>query len=446
MIESNNNVPSGSYVTAAKSRPKPVFPKKEQAIVIHSHQNLVLFDYVKAIGDLVSPKNVCFASKISNNRICIYLSKTELVDQLIRDHPTIYVNSLALPIRRLVTPAKRILISNVCPSIPDELVEKALIDFGLHLVSPISFLKAGIPGDEYAHIMSFRRQVYVTPTNDNFELQTSLLLTHDNTAYRIFLSTDRMECFLCKQHGHIATKCPNTITPSLSQNSQPIQVSNTISTTLTDSQQNEMPPLSSHDATVITLPITPTEDNQLTSSFITPSQKRPHSPSCDTISLCESQSVDGLDVNVNIMPPPKIPPTNCNDTTKSIKKRARKESSEELSLSDSTKDAIHNLHKATPKDFTLSADHIISFLENSFGSSNPLHEAQQFTKDVEGLLNDLQQIYPCLIERSIKNRLTRLSKKINKCLLAENTSMDTLSQQSDDYLSDSSQASQKSTY
>lgn len=50
--------------------------------------------------------------------------------------------------RRLVTLAKRILISNVCLSIPDELVESALIDLGLNLVSPISFLKAGIPGDE----------------------------------------------------------------------------------------------------------------------------------------------------------------------------------------------------------------------------------------------------------------------------------------------------------
>lgn len=60
------------------------------------------------------------------------------------------------------------------------------------------------------------------------------------------------------------TKCPNTntitISLSLTQISQPIQVPNTNSKTLTASKQNEIPPLSSRDATVITLPITPTED------------------------------------------------------------------------------------------------------------------------------------------------------------------------------------------
>lgn len=38
-----------SYVVAAKSKPQPVFPKREHAIIIHSEPNIVLHDYVKAL-------------------------------------------------------------------------------------------------------------------------------------------------------------------------------------------------------------------------------------------------------------------------------------------------------------------------------------------------------------------------------------------------------------
>lgn len=91
---SNNVASPSSYVAAAKSTPKPFFLKKEQAIVFHSvsSPNLVfhsidspkLLDYAKTIGEVVQPKNIIFVSRISNDRICIYLSRIELVDQMIK--------------------------------------------------------------------------------------------------------------------------------------------------------------------------------------------------------------------------------------------------------------------------------------------------------------------------------------------------------------------------
>ncbi|KAG5900223.1 hypothetical protein JTB14_008105 [Gonioctena quinquepunctata] len=79
---------SSSYVSVAKSLPKPTFPKKNQAIVLHAEDNLKLFDYVKAIGDIIGAKHITFASKISNNRICIYLSCPNDVDELLKTNPT----------------------------------------------------------------------------------------------------------------------------------------------------------------------------------------------------------------------------------------------------------------------------------------------------------------------------------------------------------------------
>lgn len=108
-----------SYVAATLTKPPPpTFPNRDQAIILHAIANTVLFEYVKAVGDIVTPKNITFASRISNNRICIYLSSSNIVNDLLSAHESISINSKTIPIRRLITPAKRILISDVSPTIP----------------------------------------------------------------------------------------------------------------------------------------------------------------------------------------------------------------------------------------------------------------------------------------------------------------------------------------
>lgn len=82
-------------------------------------------------------------------------------------------------------------------------------NYGLQLVSPISFLRARIPDDEYSYILSFRRQVYISPPIDEYQLHAGLVIPFENNWHCILLSTDKMECFLRKQTKHIATNFPN---------------------------------------------------------------------------------------------------------------------------------------------------------------------------------------------------------------------------------------------
>ncbi|KAL1506207.1 hypothetical protein ABEB36_005609 [Hypothenemus hampei] len=366
-----------SYSSVTKIVPKPTFPKKDQAIVFHAEDDLKLLDYVKAVGDLIGPKKITFASRISNNRICIYLITKEIVDHIISTQATISVGGKDLTVRRLISPSKRIIISNISPSIPHDIIELALKDLGLNLTSPIMFLKASIPGEEYGHILSFRRQVFVLPPSDGFQIQTSLLVTHDGTEHRVFISTDRMECFICKETGHIAANCTNS----------PTNISN--DPTDTGKLMDLIPQTSS-----------------------TLNQKRCLS---DITTSDQSSSVRDTQENLSnavseLPPPPSIPKKG--KSSKSARKKRKINPTPDTPLSDATRQLIRDRYEASPQDYVISIDNFFAFLENSFGSSNPLEVALGFTQDIKTLLSNMYAIYPFLVERSIKNRFTRLYKKL----------------------------------
>ncbi|EFA10871.1 hypothetical protein TcasGA2_TC001692 [Tribolium castaneum] len=183
------------------------FPDQEQAIVLLAVEGLKLIDYVKAIGGTVQPKNIIFASRIANHRICIYLKEVPLVDKIVSEHSTVLINDTVVSIRRLINPAKRIIISNVCPAVPHSVLENLIQTMGFTLASKMSCLRAGIQDDEYSHVLSYRRQIYVNP-NDNIDFSPYVFLEFKNVNYKVFLSYDGV-CYKCKETGHHAAECPN---------------------------------------------------------------------------------------------------------------------------------------------------------------------------------------------------------------------------------------------
>ncbi|XP_050507664.1 uncharacterized protein LOC126885238 [Diabrotica virgifera virgifera] len=131
------------------------FPTKQQAVVLSSVPDIKIHEYITAIGTIVQPKNIIFASRISNNRVCIYLSNTTIVENLLHNHKSVSIQGNDIEIRRLITPASRLVISGVCPSIPNTIIEEELKKLELTAVSKITFLKVGMPESEYSHILSF---------------------------------------------------------------------------------------------------------------------------------------------------------------------------------------------------------------------------------------------------------------------------------------------------
>lgn len=72
-------------------------------------------------------------------------------------------------------PAKRIILSNVYPAIPNNSIIEELESLGVKITSPITALKSGFPLDKFAHITSFRKQLYISP-DDFSKLPRSIVI------------------------------------------------------------------------------------------------------------------------------------------------------------------------------------------------------------------------------------------------------------------------------
>jgi len=184
------------------------FPTKKQAVIFDSHDELTVYDYTKAVGNVIGPKNIRYVSKISKNRICMYLSNSELVDKVISEKKVFQIKDQTLQARRLVSPSIRLVLSNVSPTIPHSTIENELKKLNIKLLSPIIFLRMNLPDPEYSHIFSFRRHTYIDPQCID-SLPDSIIITDENTEYRIFLSVDDETCFKCKKQVTLLPNAPN---------------------------------------------------------------------------------------------------------------------------------------------------------------------------------------------------------------------------------------------
>ena len=81
---------------------KDNFPTKEQAIVLVSIEGSTFKNYTHTIEKLVDPNNIRFVSRISKNRICMYLSSTEIVNRLTENKTRVNIGNSVLEIRLLI--------------------------------------------------------------------------------------------------------------------------------------------------------------------------------------------------------------------------------------------------------------------------------------------------------------------------------------------------------
>ena len=327
--------------------------------------------------------------------------------------------------------------------IPNYEIERKLMDHGINPTSAISHIKAGISTPGYSHILSFRRQLYVKP-EDFDKLPSSFQLHYDDTNYWIYVSSDTPICFVCKVEGHLARQC-NTATskqtdelaksvsnssefPPLSINSsdqqEPLQpeplVSNlsppshlpidlsisphqTDDPNITDSSQVNKP-LAINDPIELHTPpkdlSTETKHHNkrpISSTNSETSQKtiiEPHSSRDRPMRQGESSDEDG----------------DANTTIKPIAKKIK--SSDKMAPMCESLAAIKPRMEENPNEYILNFTQLTSFYENTIGANDVIKVALNYTDDLMGLAETLRKLYPYLSGNSVKNRTTRLEKKL----------------------------------
>lgn len=124
-IESNANVKAPSYLTVLYTDFK--LPSRDNAIVFRYIEGTSKNEYIVAVGKIIQAKNGLFAFRISN--LC--------VEHFMQKHKGIYLNNDFIIARRLIAPAKRIILSNISPHIPNDVVLREAEKFNLKMVSRI---------------------------------------------------------------------------------------------------------------------------------------------------------------------------------------------------------------------------------------------------------------------------------------------------------------------
>ena len=105
------------------------------------HTGITIKDYILIVGKALKATSIRFASRIANNRICMYLAGKTSADNLTSDNSNILTKDRLISVRLRNVKTKRIILSNVCPIITHNVILDAFKQMGIRIVSPISFIR-----------------------------------------------------------------------------------------------------------------------------------------------------------------------------------------------------------------------------------------------------------------------------------------------------------------
>lgn len=383
-----NNNDNNNRRSYARVSQDPVFPKKDQAVVLDSKEGITLIQYSEAIGNIIEPSNIIFISRISQGRVCIYLKTQQLVNKLVEETKEIKINTTCISIRPLVTKAKKVTLSNVCPVIPHSVIETKLNEYDVTPQSNILFMKAGLNDPKYSHIRSFRRQFYAKP-DDLVKIPESFCVNYEGTDYWIYATSGNVTCFLCKESGHLARNCKNSDT-EIQPTIIPLPENNT-DTTLTLTQDTSID-------TVVT------NDNKTYN-------KRTRSEVSDEINDGQNLEKEIDTVNKNT--------DNQTESHAWIKPKTKKSKQNTNSKKQLAKYDMDILLQPAKEHITkgsaiypLSYEQLKDFLEKSHGNADPLSLSKTYLEDTASIIKMMRSVYPYVDNRNIKSRFTRLINKL----------------------------------
>lgn len=208
---SSNKTTTLSYTNAIK---KPDYnddnemtPKKDQGIIIDSIDGINLKQYMECISNIVKPENILYASRLSRDKICMYLKSKQHVSDLTNNYESINIEGHDLNIRPLIIKSTKFYLNKIDPRIPSSLIHDVISNLNINITSKIQREKLSSEKNNFAHVYSFRRTFYGIP-NKGCDVPDHFYVRFDDENYRIYINTDVKRCMLCRKIGHLKEFCP----------------------------------------------------------------------------------------------------------------------------------------------------------------------------------------------------------------------------------------------
>lgn len=416
---------------STQNQPSSLQSSKQLAIIIPAHNELTLVDYLDEISKIIPPADILYAAKISNNRMCFYLSSLALVDKIV-ETKEINTKVGSLLIRRLVNPAFRLVLSNVLPKISDTYLISGLSEY-VNIVSPVQTLSAGLKNPKYAHIKSLRREVYVVKKPDSPTLPKSFLIPHEGEDVRIFLSIEDYRCFNCMTTQHKTNDCVQY------SGDMKNAKSSKIADRLIKAKTPPKPDLMLGNQPKAPNPVPPPNDSEVM-DFAESTPPLPAAQNCQSESpltgTAVSSSLNVQDLHnkntLSIEDSPKCiepaetsvaaaSPLDDHLPSKKEKKKALKLKKESNEILEAVKISLEE------QVFPFTETEVVTMLSETKNSKKPIEIIQTHTSNTSELADLLKQVSSRLSSKNVKARIDRLVRTLDTELNSSDDSDNSLS-------------------
>ena len=182
---------------------------RRHAVRISPHVGCSVEEASYAVGEVVGFDSVLSASRM-NRAVVIFLDDVVKVDTVVEKG--VVIRDTFTPVLPLVSPAKRITVSNAPPFIKTDDLARELSRYG-QLMSPIKMVPLECKSPKLRHVMCPRRHVVMILKDNTADLNLTFSFKVDGFTYVVFATSDTMKCFGCGEEGHLVLSCPRRPAP-----------------------------------------------------------------------------------------------------------------------------------------------------------------------------------------------------------------------------------------
>ncbi|KAL6952584.1 hypothetical protein U1Q18_046558 [Sarracenia purpurea var. burkii] len=419
---SATTTPSISYAQKLQNKIIPIteisHPDDEQGFFFEPILDYKQRDYLIAMKDLVNgPQNIIAISPIGKNRngknrTAIHLKSKELLNEFMQNHGGFQIESNFIKCMRLKSsPLTKVVLSHVNPSIPNTILNQFIInELKLDIKIPISFLRLNPHDQLFAHVLTWRRQFHTDTIIEKQKLPQSFLIDHNGQKHRIFITIGDSTCYKCHKEGHRAENCP------ISEDVEIEEISSVIQESIVT--QEEFPPLPTQKTTTSDIPL----DNAITPEISPENANTSKSPPTPPTPPPQKQSISISEI------PPHDAPEKTNPSKKMKLQSAEKnttklkpeitahQTEQKKSLKEIFRPLKENFEKHTCSYPIGNLNNFSIYIDMCNNKTDIVALTKEYTLDLKGVIQMLEENYPLLEDRSTKIKFTKIINKLQQAL------------------------------